>query len=116
MRTNNDSIVSAGDMSASINSDSTYLDQVVLASIQAVWSGAPVGTIKVQLSNDVGADLNGNGSVSNWTDVSGSSVSTGGSANSYIWELPNIGARWVRLVYTRVSGTGTLNARRTIKG
>jgi hypothetical protein len=32
-----------------------------------------------------------------------------------VWNLPNVGYNWIRLVYTRTSGSATLDADITIK-
>lgn len=105
-------------MGGDVTSSNIYLDQIFTCSIQAVWTGTPTGTIKVQVSNDVGPtpEYNPNGTITTWTDVTGSSQSIAGAAGNFWWNLNDIGARWARLVYTRTSGTGTLDARQNIKG
>lgn len=119
MRTPNALLVENGDMSGSINSNPFRLEHLNTVAIQAVFTGSsPTGTFKVQVSNDtqlitesgdIGATVN------NWSDVSGSSVSVTASGD-VAWNLPNTGFRWVRVVYTRSSGSGTLNVRAQGKG
>ena len=96
-------LLEAGDMSASITSDAQQLNQMFLCSIQAVWTGAPNGSLKLQISNDN----------VNWTDYTGSSTSVSGSGD-FMWNLSYTGYPWIRVVYTRVSGTGVLNV--TVNG
>lgn len=113
-------MVTNGDMSASINSVGIILDQIPLASIHAVWTGSPVGTLKLQVSNDLvkipvsgSADMAAN--VVNWTDYTGSSQAVSG-AGDFMFNLLSNGYYWIRLVYTRSSGTGTLNVTFSGKG
>lgn len=104
-------MVSSGDMSASINSNGMDLQELDKYSIQAVYSGSPNGTLKLQISNDLvsrGPDSNPAANVVNWSDYTYSSLNIS-AAGSFIWKLPRKGEKWVRLVYTRSSGSGTLN-------
>jgi len=106
-------MISAGDMSSSITSPGVDLQDVPLASIQAVWTGAaPVGTLILQTSGDIVATQN---LVTNWSDFSGSSVAVSGNGD-VMYNLANAGYRWVRIKYTRTSGTGTINAILSAKG
>lgn len=108
-------ILSAGDMStASLNSVGIDLNQTVLYSIQAVFTGAPVGTLKLQISNDFVATPTAGGAnlasaVTHWTDYTGSSYSVS-AAGDFAWNVFDVGYRWVRMVYTKTSGTGSLTA------
>ena len=74
--------------------------------IQAVWTGTPTGTLKLQ------ATVNG----TDWSDIAGTSTSLTGSASSWLWNVTDILYESVRLVYTASSGTGTLNAYISKKG
>lgn len=71
-------------------------------SIQAVWTGSPVGTIKLQVTNDIG------GCGPNWSDYSNSSQVVSG-AGDFAWIASQASYHCVRVVYTRTSGSGTLN-------
>lgn len=109
----------AGDMAGSLNSNAIDLNQQYVAAIQAVFTGAPVGTFKLQISNDSPAinpgSVNKGSGVVNWTDYTGSSQAISAAGN-FSWLLADIGYRWVRLVYTRSSGTGSLTAAISSKG
>lgn len=87
----------SGDMSGSISSSGIRLDQVEVYGVQAVFTGSPVGTLKLQESNDG----------TNWDDVTSSEKSVS-AAGSESWENDSPGLELVRIVYTRTSGTGTL--------
>jgi len=69
-------------------------------SIQFNWSGTTAGTVKAQISND---------GIS-WTDVPGCLATPAGSTDFYLFNSGDIvGYRYVRSVFTRTSGTGTLD-------
>jgi hypothetical protein len=106
-------IVDAVSMGASINSSGIDLNQQMIYAIQAVWTGTPAGTLKIQVSNDIVPVAS---SVVNWTDYTGSSQTLSGSAGDFVWNVLNVGYRWMRLVYTRSSSTGTLNVTYSGKG
>lgn len=106
-------IMTNADMSlASINSVGVDLSFAKDGAVQAVWTGAPVGVLKLQISGDNVPDA---ASVVNWSDYSGSSINVSGPGDA-AYNFPNAGYRWLRLVYTKTSGTGTINATYTSKG
>lgn len=114
-------ILSSGNMSAaSLASKGLTLDQLFGGSIQAIASSATTarGYLKVQVSNDivplkagtnipVGTDPAGN--VTNWTDYSNSIISISGNGSHVVNINSTIGFNWIRVVYTKISGSGTLN-------
>ena len=107
-------ILSAGDMStATLTSTGIDMNQIVLASIQAVYTGAPVGTLILEVSNDIikinPTVANQSANVVTWTTYTGSSVSVS-AAGDFVWNLTDIGYRWLRMKYTKTSGTGSLTA------
>jgi len=118
-------ILTNGNMAGSVNSIGVDLNQVALYSIQASWSGStPVGTLTLEVSNDivpvassssspVGSDPAAN--VVNWSTYTGSSTSVNGNGN-FLWNVTDVGYRWVRVKYTRVSGSGTINVTYSGKG
>lgn len=110
-------IISSGDMSqASITSsvtNITYLDNIC---IQLVFTGSPTGNFAVQGSNTYEQDNNGNVvNAGTWTalDLTPSPAATGSGSNILI-DLNQLSFPYIRVVYTKDSGTGTLNA--TISG
>lgn len=83
-------------------------------SYELVWTGSPVGTFNVQVSQDYAPGTGPNSdpiNPGNWTDVvlSVPVVATGSANYAYI-ELTQLSAPYMRISYTSVSGTGTLNA------
>lgn len=111
--------------SGTINTIGIEVNQLYDLSIQAVWTGAPVGTFTIQVSNDivpltpstsnpVGPDPAAN--VVNWSTYTGSAVVTSGTPGNWMWITQLAPYKWVRLSYTATSGTGTLNANFFAKG
>ena len=86
--------------------------------IQLSWTGTAVGTFAVQISINHAEDANGNVTVAgDWVPLTLSpSIAAAGSADSAIIDLNQMSASYIRVVYTRSSGTGTLNAYITAKG
>ena len=108
-------VVENGDMSADIISSALDLSFVRFGSIHAVFTGSPNGSLSLEFSNDiieVGSDPSS--AVVNWTAYSGSSYSLS-SSGQYMFNISNMGYRWLRLVYTATSGSGVLNAIAAVK-
>lgn len=117
MRINNISLqTSATSLGASANLSAIWLGHVCNYSIQLVFTGTPVGTFKLQCSNDAGSPNAGSAAtlatgVTNWTDVADSSQSIT-TAGDMVWNVSNAGYNFVRVVYTRDSSTGSLTSAR----
>lgn len=122
MRIHNQTLtLSSTDMSqTSITSSGIWLGHISDFSIQLVFTGSPVGTFKLQASNDQGNEDKGNGGwsdsgVTNWTDLDSAQAIS--AAGNLMYNYRGAGFRWVRLVYTKDSGTGTITvARANCKG
>lgn len=112
MRINNKKLIDNVSMGASINSAAQQLDHIYGFSIQLVFTGTPNGSFKMQCSND---DVETGSQVVNWTDVANSAQAIT-AAGDMIYNYDGSHFKWVRLVYTRSSGTGTLNGQIYIKG
>lgn len=102
-------------MATSITSTPILIEHIFGVCIQAVWTGTPTGTLVLEASTDQERLSDGTG-VTNWTAIAGSSVSLTGVAGNQMWNVDLAFYRWVRLVYTASSGSGTLNARIQMKG
>jgi hypothetical protein len=110
MLVNNAPIITNGDMTSDITSTPIYLEQESLLSIQAVWTGTPVGNFKIQTSDDF-YTIDQASLVTHWTDYTGSTQAAGGAAGNVTWRIADAGDRWYRVVYTAGSSSGTVNAR-----
>lgn len=92
--------LSSTSLASSLTSDGIFVERCTEYSIQVVFTGTPVGEFKLQGSLDAGTP-------SNWTDITGSAESVT-EAGDILWNAQGVGYRWVRLVYTSTSGSGTL--------
>lgn len=107
-------IINGASMAASITGPATIIQMLPGISYDIVWSGTPTGSFAVQVSNTV--TFNGDGSVNNagsWTALptsafAGTYPTPAGSAGNGFLDVVGTEAYAVRLVYTRISGTGTL--------
>lgn len=114
----NEVLISAQSMAASFNSDPVDVRNLIVGSIQIVFTGAPVGSVKLQSSNDAIQFLDQPGiqpAATNWTDVDSSTLAIS-AAGTIMYNLTSIGYDQLRVVYTRTSGTGVMNARMVGKG
>lgn len=99
-----DVIINAQSMAGNISSSAVNINETMLGGIQAIWTGtAPVGTLTVQVSNAQPPT-----SDTDYTDFGSLAVS--GNSGSDAFNLELLGFAYVRLVYTRTSGTGTMTA------
>ena len=112
----------AGDMSqpslTSLVTEIKYLDNV---GIQLQWSGSPVGSFQIQVSADHNENAVGKGVTvaGQWTPLpisyfNGSSMTTVTSlptsaGSPFYIDLTQLSAPYIRVVYTSVSGSGTLS-------
>lgn len=108
------------DLATSSNTRSLWLGHICNLSIQIVFTGTPVGAFKLQASDDAGSANGGlfpqDTSVSNWTDITGSSQAISAAGN-IMWNIQNAGYNFIRVSYTASSGTGSLaSARANVKG
>lgn len=106
-------VILDGDMSADIISEPTIIQKLSMISYDISWDGSsPVGDMSIQVSNSY--STNADGSVrnpGNWTTVPLTALApvSGNTGNGFI-DIDASGAYAIRLVYTRTSGTGTMQA------
>ncbi len=106
---------------AVVTSNPIPLDQIYGFAIQAYWTGTSTGTLKLQASCDapVRTTQTSNGGpdvVTNWTDIANSSTPVISGGGNFIWNFTGCFYRYVRLVYTNATGTGSLSAEISEKG
>lgn len=100
MLTTPDILLSSVSMGADITSDSQQLTNMFGFSIQAVYTGSPVGALKLEASLDKVT----------WNDVEDSSVSIT-DAGSTLWNVSEVQYPYVRVFYDFTSGSGSLTAK-----
>lgn len=107
-------IVNAVSMATNIISPPTNINMLPGLSYDLQWTGAPVGTFAVQVSNSY--SQNPDGSVQTpgqWSTLPTSSfqgtypVPAGSPGNGFL-DIVGTEAAWIRLVYTATSGAGNL--------
>jgi len=107
-----------GDMSqSSITSAVSNIEFLDNIGLQLVFTGTPTGTFSVELSIDYQQDQQGNViNAGTWTPMSFSitPVASGAAGSVYI-DINQISAPWMRVKYTKTSGTGTLQGYLTAK-
>lgn len=99
-------------MGSSFESNAVWLGHVANYNIQLVFTGTPEGVFELQGSNDKGNEdrvLGGwdDAGVFNWTDIQDSDQAISG-AGTHVWDVMQCGYRWVRVIYSRSTSTGTL--------
>lgn len=112
-------VVTAGDMSlATVTSKATNILYLSTIAYQWNFSGTPTGAFSVQVSLDYAQDSQGNiSNAGNWNTLTlTGSPAAAGSAGSQAANIPTLGFPWIRTVYTKSSGTGTLNVYISGKG
>lgn len=98
-------IIDSQSMATSLTSSAADMSNLDGYAIFAQWTGSPVGTIKLKVSVD---------SIT-YVDLSGSETVVNGAGDA-LWEVPIAFYDKVQVVFTRTSGTGTLNAQINGKG
>lgn len=112
MRFLNDVVLNAVSSAASQSSAAVDASQMITASVQAVFTDpASTGTVKLQCSNDhiSYGNLPGSFTVTNWSDIPAASIAVG-AGGVVLVPLTNICFQWVRVVFTRTAGAGTITA------
>lgn len=97
-----DVVEASKSMGATFNGPWISVGELRGYSLDVVWAGggSPVGTFKLQWTNDT--------SVGGQYDVSGSSFSVSADGSNG-WESIDPRHKFVRVVYTRTSGTATIS-------
>lgn len=112
MRVLSEPLLTAADASVSQNSLPLLLEFAMTLSIQAVFTGAPAGTIKLQGSVDrPQADASFATATfvpTNWNDIIASPIVVSGAGiQTYAYQIAAF--TYVRAVWTPTSGTGSLS-------
>lgn len=104
---------------ASLTSAITAVQMVDNVAYQIDFTGAPVGTFSVQVSINYEPGRGPNSEPANpgtWVDLTlDPAIIASGSPDTAFIDINQTGSAYIRLVYTRTSGSGTLNAMITAK-
>ncbi len=102
-------LISAGDMSGSITSGAVEIMLQDNVGIQLKWTGTPTGSFDVQISSDHLQGIDGQ-VAGNWISLPLSpAISAAGSPDVAYIDLNQMSARYLRVVYNRTGGTGSLD-------
>lgn len=109
--------VTAQSLGADFTSDPIQIEQYFGYAITAVCTGASAdGTIKLQGSVDPAQNpLGSTPTPVTFVDIGGSTGTISGATN-VLYNVSNVYYNWVRLVFTRSSGTGSITATINAKG
>jgi len=102
---NNYPLVVDGSLDANLTSPSFHIHQGWLVSIQAVWTGDPIGSLELLISNDN----------INFSVYTGSTTVVNGPGN-FLWNCIACGFNYVQVNYTYGSNTGSINISANYKG
>ena len=115
----NEALIVNAVMNTTIDSPAVPIFNTYGYAVQAVFSGVPTGTLKLQASADPAVYAKtGTFTPANWTDIANSSVPVS-AAGVFIWNFNGAFYNYVRLVYTDASGgtsTAVLNVNINCKG
>ena len=110
----NKPIINAASMATNIVGPATVIQRLPGISYDLKWTGSPVGTFSVEVSNTYSQNADGSvANAGNWTVLPTSSFSgtypvpAGSAANGFL-DVMGTEAYAVRLVYNSTSGTGSL--------
>ena len=111
-------ILKAVSMGANITSDAVEVKLQDNVGVQLNWIGTPTGVFSVEVSMDYNEDINGNiTNQGNWISLPLSPpIAASGAADVAYIDLNQLSASYIRVKYTRTSGTGTLDCFVTAKG
>jgi hypothetical protein len=100
------------DAANSYTSEGYYLGSIINYAMQAVFTGSPAGTVKIQVSCDIGnpnaAFPHSDDTVVNWVDLSGATA-TISAAGTVLMNLTDAGYSWARVVWTPIAGSGNIS-------
>lgn len=101
--------VNGTSMGASITTDAVKMEWEDNAGIHVKWTGTPTGTLSVEVNLDPD-NLD-------WQAITFTPTpdQPGGSSGGDFFDVYGTAAAWIRLKYTRVSGTGALYAKIALK-
>lgn len=110
MRIVNNVSANAVDASTSFNGSPVLLEQFYGYSVEVIVTGTVTGSLKLQGSDYFAkpSQIDPRGqNIVNWVDITGSTQSISG-AGTGMYNSPSCQFRWIRPVYTAVSGTGNM--------
>lgn len=105
MSANDRTIIVNNLMQADVVSDPIQVTTNVAFSLQATWTGSPVGNFFVETSDD-----SAGGAPVNWSSIGSSTFPAASTPSPLTYAYSQrVSFNWIRFHYTRTSGSGVLN-------
>jgi hypothetical protein len=104
-------LVEAGDLSSDFISRALEIKYMDNIGIQLKWTGNPVGLFSVQVSANYKEDINHNViNPGDWVSIPASPLITGNGVPDLAYiDINELSSLYLRIKFTRTSGTGVLN-------
>lgn len=117
MRVSNGALFTNGDMSLStLTSAPISLYSIFGYSIQLEFTGSPNGSFSVYVSSDpFTSNQAGLPAPTNFSLLADSTLSIS-AAGDIMYNINECNYNWFKIIYTKASGTGSLNGRFNLKG
>lgn len=106
-------LFAAGNIAGNLTSAVVDCTNMVGFSVQSVTTGTAVGVLTIEASNDNIINDAYTSRIVNWTTISTAAVAAPGTIMT---NISDVYYRWVRLVYTSTSGTGSITSTMQAKG
>lgn len=111
---NNTNMLPGGALSLGANARTTWFSVLpgTIITIQAAWSGTPIGNFSLLVSNDEitpNPDMSLPTAPTNFNTYTGTTVAAGGGTGVFTWQVP-AGYAHVALDYASSSSTGSLTS------
>lgn len=107
-------MVVAGSLGANFTSSPVNIQYLDNIGIQLNFTGTPTGVFYIQISADYQVSQGVVINAGNWVNLNVTASAAGAADNAY-FDITLTSAPWIRIFYSRTSGTGTLNAFLTAK-
>lgn len=103
--------LTSGSMAGNLTSAVTNIQFLDNICMQMNWTTADaVGTFNVQGSADYAQDDYGNVTTTgNWVSIPALATAAGGASGNALLDMQQLSFPWIRVTYTRTSGSGTAN-------
>lgn len=106
-------VINAVTMGGSITGAATNIQYLDNVSVQLIFTGTPTGTFTIEGSLNYSENPYDHSQINagTWTAITlPTTASASGAAGDILIDLNQLSFPWIRIKYTRSSGTGTLDA------
>lgn len=114
MKNASDVLLDRASMAADATSDAVLIDQIYGYTCQCIYTGSPVGNLKIQATNELPNDHTE--VPTTWNDLSTLTVAISASGSTMVSPVQGQFYKYFRVKYERTSGSGNLTVRYFGKG